>query len=58
MKTTLLAASPLIGLLTLGGVLLGHNPASVAVVRDSLNASRRGKAEVVLILCGAGGPPQ
>lgn len=57
MKTTLLAASPLIGLLTLGGVFLDHNPAFAALVQDSEDASSRGKAEVVIILCGAGGPP-
>lgn len=54
MKTTLLAATPLIGLLTLGGVLLDHTAVSAAQGQDS-------KAEVVIILCGAGTglpPPQ
>jgi hypothetical protein len=57
MKTTLLAASSLIGLLTLGGVLLDHNPASAVLAQDSVDASSRGKADVVLILCGTNGPP-
>ncbi|HSS30716.1 MAG TPA: hypothetical protein VLL06_06840, partial [Nitrospiraceae bacterium] len=30
---------------------------SAAQIQDSEDASSRGKAEVVIILCGAGGPP-